>query len=156
MSDEDAVEDALFMEELRRAHAAPEPTTDEIRATARALSSNRRHGALLAELEEDSADCPAGGLRETSALTDTRYAWFHDSTVTVRLEIVAFDGQRDVVGRVTPAPDSPVLLQRADSTSSHPVDPDGAFTARGLARGPLSLLVLPPGGPMVATRWITV
>lgn len=156
MSDEEEVEDALFMEELRRAHAAPEPTTDEIRATARALNANRRHGALLAELEEDSADCLTGGLRETPTLADTRYAWFHDSTVTVRLEIIAFDGRRDVVGHVTPVPDAPVLLQRTDDTSSHPVDSDGAFTARGLARGPLSLLVRPPGSPMVATRWITM
>ncbi|RNL87440.1 hypothetical protein EFW17_01080 [Halostreptopolyspora alba] len=153
--DYEAAEDERVLAPLR-GDGGPGPMPESTRSAVRAAFAGRRTDSVFADVHEDNADSPGEGLRAgVSALGTPRYVELRASGVEVHLEITALDGQRDIVGHISPADASTVEVRCPYRVTRHEIDANGAFVARGLPKGPVSLLFQRTGEAPVTTRWIT-
>ncbi|MFC3999116.1 hypothetical protein ACFOVU_24570 [Nocardiopsis sediminis] len=154
-ADDDA--DEAFMAILRAQTSPVGAMPTAVRRAARAAFAMRRDDTVFADLRDDSLGTTPVGLRDAGTLADApRYVRFEGPGVAVSMEITLVDDDRDLVGRVAPARALAVEVRSPHGTSHHDVDPDGAFLARGVPRGPVSLLVHLPEAPPATTRWLTI
>ncbi|RCV50649.1 hypothetical protein [Marinitenerispora sediminis] len=154
--DDQPDENERFVADLRGGTPLLGPAPDSVRAAARAAYAMRRPEALLAAVREDSAHRPPPGLRDAALDPGLRFLTFEAGDWTIRLEITAHDDLRDITGRVSPAGCPDVEIRHPRGRHREPVDRTGAFVARDIDRGPLSLLLRPPGGRPVTTDWIAI
>ncbi|MDA8370521.1 MAG: hypothetical protein M0026_11745 [Nocardiopsaceae bacterium] len=150
--------DERFMEALREGRAPVGPMAAKVRAAARAAYAMRRRDAVFADIGDDSADTPPKGLRSAADLAGTpRYLRFHAPGVTVSLEVTVLDDRRDIVGRLTPPGASSVEIRCPRGITRHTdVDAAGAFIARSLPRGPVSMVFHHRTDSPITTRWVCV
>ncbi|MBB4933065.1 hypothetical protein F4561_003885 [Lipingzhangella halophila] len=152
----DASEDERVLASLR-GDGGPGPMPDTMRASVRAAFAARRSDSVFADVHEDGVDSPRGDLRDgESPLGAPRYVWLRAPGVEVRLEITAIDGQRDIVGQIDPAEAATVEVRCPYRVTRHDIDANGAFVARGVPKGPVSLLFQRTSEPSVTTRWIAI
>ncbi|MFC4561148.1 hypothetical protein ACFO4E_04675 [Nocardiopsis mangrovi] len=153
----DDADDEAFMAVLRSDTAPVGAMPAAVRRAARAAFAMRRDDAVFADLRDDSLGTTPVGLRDAGALADApRYVRFEGPGVAVSMEVTSVDDDRDLVGRVAPAGAHSVEVRSPRGTSCHDVDPDGTFLARGVPRGPVSLLVHRSGTAPATTRWLTL
>ncbi|MFC7330125.1 hypothetical protein [Marinactinospora rubrisoli] len=154
--DEQPGEDERFVAALRGGAPLLDPVPEPIRAAARAAYAMRRPDAILAGVREDSADFPPVGLRDAGLDPGLRFLTFEAAGWVIRLEITAHDGLRDITGRVSPPGCVDVEIRQPHGRYREPVDATGAFVARDVERGPVSLLCHRTGARPVATDWIAI
>ncbi|WP_420158340.1 hypothetical protein [Nocardiopsis sp. CNT-189] len=145
----------LFMAGLRTVQPQARPAPAGELAAAAAVFAVRGPGVPTADLVGDSVEAPAGALR---AVPDggPRYLLLRTREAEIRLEVTGSGGHRDIVGRLSPARSGSVEVRNPGSARDAPLDRDGAFTSRGVPRGPVRLLFRADGRPLVATPWLTV
>ncbi|WP_344091460.1 hypothetical protein, partial [Nocardiopsis composta] len=115
----------------------------------------RTPGVPTADLVGDSVEASAGGLRDVPD-DGPRYLLLRTGEAEIRLEVTPNRGHRDIAGRLSPARAGSVEVRDPASVRDAPLDRDGAFVTRGVPRGPVRLLFLADGRPVVATPWLTV
>ncbi|PSL00655.1 hypothetical protein CLV63_101129 [Murinocardiopsis flavida] len=131
-----------------------ERAPESLRRSARAAYAQRRPGAVLADLTDDSVF--AHGRRPGPGDDGPRYLTYRAAGVAVRIEVTAHVRDRSIVGQVTPAGPVEVTVHWQRGRRGAEADADGAFIAEGVPPGPISLTVRRPAEHPIATSWTTV
>lgn len=128
---------------------------EQTRRAARAAYALRRRSAEVADLATDSActgELRAGPGDEPAP----RYLAFRSGAVTIHLEVTACGASRDIAGQITPGGATGVEVRWPRGARDPGVDADGAFVARGVPAGPVSVVVRHGSDTEVNTRWTRV
>jgi hypothetical protein len=155
---------------VRDTFQALDPVPAEVLAAARSALAWRRPGAELAELADDGAGRPGGGVRgaggqAASGEGGARALTFTAGDLAIEMEIetqIAATGPRPVrehaiTGRLVPAAPAQIRVRHLDLAPGGPsarTDQAGHFTLSRLPEGLVSLLFRLPGGTSVVTSWI--
>jgi hypothetical protein len=144
------LDDVAVEEELRAAVLRLDPVPPQLETDAMQAFALRTLDAELAEIAFDSwAEQAATRVRGAGA---PRLLTFRAGTVEVELEV---SGRR-LLGRVVPAGETDVRVQRRDGERVVRTDALGRFTADALDPGPLRVRVAPRALGPVVTSWIRV
>ncbi|MFD2351797.1 hypothetical protein ACFSTC_24795 [Nonomuraea ferruginea] len=145
------MDDDLALEnELRVIARLLDPVPPQLMEDAMQAFTLRTLDAELALLAFDSWDEQAATRVRGSGAP--RLLTFRTATVEVEMEV---SGPR-LMGRLVPAEETDIRVQRRDGEQRVRSDALGRFTADALAPGPLRLRVVPRGGGPVVTSWIRV
>ncbi len=155
----DAAEDERVLAALR-GDGGPGPMPRAMRDSVRAAFRNRRADSVFADVREDdgatdTAEAASGLRAGTFTPGSPRYVRLGAADVEIHLEITALHGQRDIVGQVLPADATTAEVRCPHHTTRHEIDSSGAFVARGIPKGPVSVLIQRTGASPITTRWIT-
>lgn len=115
---------------------------ERVLEAARAAYRSRRPDTLLATPLADSAADALPGLRRGPE-SGPRLLAFRAAESELHLHVTARGDTCDLVGQFIPAGRFAVQLRHAGGVSSHSSDPGGAFVARFVPRGPVSLVCFP-------------
>ncbi|GAA3967427.1 hypothetical protein FOF52_10545 [Thermobifida alba] len=127
---------------------------ERVLEAARAAYRSRRPDTLLATPLADSAADALPGLRRGPE-SGPRLLAFRAAESELHLHVTARGDTCDLVGQFVPAGRFAVQLRHAGGVASHSSDPGGAFVARFVPRGPVSLVCFPvdSAGPGLTVPW---
>lgn len=160
MSD-DQDKDEQLMAELRTFFADVDPVPRSVTEFGRAALGWRRLDADLAELLSDSALEEKSLALARSGGSAVRSLTFNAAELTIDVEIHSEDGNRTLLGQLSPAPRAATVeVETVDEVLlSAEADHLGRFRASFPASGPIRLRVVGPDAatpPTVVTSWVTV
>jgi hypothetical protein len=146
-----SADDDELLSRLGPVLAAVDPVPPLVTAAARSAWELRALDAELAELVRDSADESAGlaGVRGVSA---PRLLTFEVAGGSLEVEVSGSGARRRLVGQVSGAPVTGLVLEVPGERTPWPVDEQGRFSGEAPA-GPFRLRVQ-LAGREVATSWV--
>ncbi|HEX6301557.1 MAG TPA: hypothetical protein VF148_13920 [Acidimicrobiia bacterium] len=145
-------EDEKLLAMLRKALADSDAVPSDVVAFAKAAFTWRDIDAELAELDFDSADedLPAG-VRSSTTL---RMISFQAGQWMIDIEYDEAAGR--LIGATSPPARYTVELHTSGASFMTESDDMGRFTADGIARGPLGMVLRFTRGQVVKTQWVVL
>lgn len=153
-------DDRWLLDRMAEAVAALDPMPPRVLDAARGAFDQRDPAvSQVAELHTDSALDPPVGLRDAHGHDlAPRYLVFRRAGLSLRVEVTARSGRRDLVGEVTPWEGTGPLRVcwpggQCDGTV-HAAHAGGGFVVRDIPAGPVRLVFPGAAEAVVATSWI--
>jgi hypothetical protein len=145
-------EDEKLLAMLRKGLANSDAVPSDVAAFAKAAFTWRDIDAELAELDFDSADeeVPAG-VRSSTTL---RMISFQAGQWMIDIEYDEAAGR--LIGATSPPARYTVELHTSGASFTTESDDMGRFTADGIARGPLGMVLRFIRGQVVKTQWVVL
>lgn len=146
-------EDQEILADLRAGLEQSDPVPADVAEFARAALTWRDIDAELAELDFDSSDQDQELSGVRSAVT-ARMLSFQVGGWMVDVEYDDPTGR--LIGAVSPQEAFTVELHTAGAFYTVPSDEVGRFTAEGVGRGPLAMVLRFENGQVIKTQWVVL
>lgn len=145
-------DDAELLAGLRKGLSQSDPVPSDVTEFAKAAFSWRDIDAELAGLEFDSVDedVPAG----VRSSTTVRMISFQAGQWMIDIEYDETAGR--LMGATSPPGRYTIELHTAGAFFTADSDDYGRFTAEGVGRGPLGMVLRFSGGEVVKTQWVVL